>query len=134
MASQEVGTVLLLNQHDHQVLPTNLQEMLSQLASAGGVCRELLWEPGAECGRAHVEVRALLQFHAGGTKSNGRHQHRKSCLGFNGEPHGFVVLFLFSGPKIAPIWLFPPETIANRHSANRSRAPRPKFRSSLLWS
>lgn len=79
------------------------------MASAGCVCRDVLWEPGALCGCAHVEVRALLQFHAGGTKNNGRHQHRKSCLGFNGEPHGFVVLFLFSGPKITPIWLFPPK-------------------------
>lgn len=134
VAPHEVGAVLLLSQADHQVLPVNLQGMLSQLVSAGCVCREVWWEPGALWGRAHVEVRALLQFHAGGTKSSGRHQHRKSCLGFNGEPHGFVVLFLFSGPKITPFWLFPPETVANRPSANRSRAPRPKFRSSLLWS
>lgn len=58
---------------------------------------------------AHVEVRALLQFHAGGTKNNRRHRHRKSCLGFNGEPHGFVALFFILSPKITPTWLFPPK-------------------------
>lgn len=57
--------------------------------------------------RAHAEVRALLQFHAGGTKNNGRHRHRKSCLGFNGEPHGFVALFLFSAPKLLQPGYFP---------------------------
>jgi len=56
---------------------------------------------------AHAEVRALLQFHAGGTKNNGRHRHRKSCLGFNGEPHGFVALFLFSAQKLLRPGYFP---------------------------
>lgn len=40
-AEIEVGTILFLNQPDQQVLPVNLQETLSKLASAGGVCREV---------------------------------------------------------------------------------------------
>lgn len=56
---------------------------------------------------AHVEVRALLQFHTGGTKNNRRHRHRKSCLGFNGEPHGFVILFLFLAQKLLRPGYFP---------------------------
>lgn len=56
---------------------------------------------------AHAEVRALLQFHAGGTKNNRRHRHRKSCLGFNGEPHGLLVLFLFSAQKLLRPGYFP---------------------------